>query len=174
MLFTEVLGLNHALGEHRRNRQSETPTSLLRSIKLWYIFTALLHSQDDRVKRHERSASAERGDLTLLPPVVNGACPSNIDKGEWPSPRSDGRWYVKEGVISMPSRGGERGSAQPPRGTARGRGATKRRSECKQSSRRRVRPPSLKQQRQRCQQVPSTQQKGVVPGGARGKLSTPR
>jgi len=34
-LITHVLGLlNHALGEHRPHRQSETPTSLLRSIKL--------------------------------------------------------------------------------------------------------------------------------------------
>ena len=31
-LFTHVLGLlNHALGEHRQNKQSETPNSLLRA-----------------------------------------------------------------------------------------------------------------------------------------------
>ena len=34
-LFTHVLGLlSHTLGEHRPNRQSETPNSLLRAIKL--------------------------------------------------------------------------------------------------------------------------------------------
>ena len=51
-LVTHVLGLlNHALGEHRQTRQSETPNSFLRSFKLWYIFPALLHSEDSRVKR---------------------------------------------------------------------------------------------------------------------------
>ena len=68
-LITHVLGLlNHALGEHRQSTQSETPQSLLRSIKLWYIPPALLHSQDGRMKRRERFASAERGDLILLLP----------------------------------------------------------------------------------------------------------
>ena len=68
-LITHVLGLlNHALGEHRQSTQPETPQSLLRSIKWWYILPALLCSQDGRMKRRERFASAERGDLTLLPP----------------------------------------------------------------------------------------------------------
>ena len=68
-LITHVLDLlNHALGEHRPNRQSETPTSLSRPIKLWYILPALLHSQDGRVKRRERLVSVERGDLTILLP----------------------------------------------------------------------------------------------------------
>ena len=68
-LFTYVLGLlNHALGEHRQDRQSETPNSLLRAIKLWYILPALLHSQDGRVTRRERFASVERGDITVLLP----------------------------------------------------------------------------------------------------------
>ena len=66
-LITHVLGLlNHALGEHRQTTQSETPDSLLRSIKLWYILLALLHLPNGRVKRRERCASAERCDLTLL------------------------------------------------------------------------------------------------------------
>ena len=53
-LFTRVLGLlDHALGEHRRNRQSETPNSLLRAIKLWNIMPALLHSQDGREAARE-------------------------------------------------------------------------------------------------------------------------
>ena len=68
-LFTHVLDLfNHALGEHRQDRQSETPTSLLRAITLWYILPALLHSQDGRVTRRERFASVERGDITVLLP----------------------------------------------------------------------------------------------------------
>ena len=68
-LITRVLGLlNHALGKRRQSTQSETPQSLLRSIKLWYILPGLLHSQDGRLKRRERFASAERGDLTLLLP----------------------------------------------------------------------------------------------------------
>ena len=68
-LITHVLGLlNYALGEHRQSTQSETPQSLLRSIKLCYILPALLHSQDGRMKRRERVASAKHGDLTLLLP----------------------------------------------------------------------------------------------------------
>ena len=35
-LFTHVLGLvAYVLGEHRQNRQSETPNSVLSTIKLW-------------------------------------------------------------------------------------------------------------------------------------------
>ena len=72
-LFTHVLSLlNHALGGHRQNRQSETPNSLLRAIKLWYILPALLHSQDGRVKRRESLASVERGGITLLLPRQMG------------------------------------------------------------------------------------------------------
>ena len=68
-IITHTLGLlNHTLGEHRQSTQLETPQSLLRSIKLWYILPALLHSQDGRMKRREKFASAERGDLTLLLP----------------------------------------------------------------------------------------------------------
>ena len=68
-LLTHVLGLlNHALGEPRPNRHSETPSSLLRAIKLWYIVPVLLHSQDSRVKRRERFAYIERGDITLILP----------------------------------------------------------------------------------------------------------
>ena len=72
-LFTHVLSLLiHALGEHRKRRQSETPDSLLWGIKLWYILPALLHSQGGRVKRRERFASVERGDVTLLLPWLMG------------------------------------------------------------------------------------------------------
>ena len=66
-LLTHALGLlNHALGAHRPNKHSETPSSLLRPIKLWGIVPTPLHSQDSRVKRRERFASVERGDITLI------------------------------------------------------------------------------------------------------------
>ncbi|CAN0556113.1 unnamed protein product, partial [Laminaria digitata] len=40
-LSVHVLGiLNHAMGEHRPNRDSATPNSLLRAIKLWYLMPA--------------------------------------------------------------------------------------------------------------------------------------
>ena len=69
--ITHLLGLlNHALGAHRQSTQLETPQSLLRSIKLWYILSALLHSQDGRMKRRERFASAERGDLIFSLPCL--------------------------------------------------------------------------------------------------------
>ena len=55
-LPTHMLGLlNHTLGAHRPNRRSETPSSLLGAIKLWYIVPELLHSHDSRVKRRELS-----------------------------------------------------------------------------------------------------------------------
>ena len=70
-LLAHVLGLvNHALGTHRPNRHCESPTSLLRVNKLWYIVPALLHSQDSRVKRRERFAKVERGDITLILPCL--------------------------------------------------------------------------------------------------------
>ena len=60
--------LNHAMGEHRPNRESATPNSLLRTIELWYIMPALLHSPDGRIKRRERFALVESGDIVLLLP----------------------------------------------------------------------------------------------------------
>ena len=75
-LITRVPGLlNHTLGEHRQSTQSETPQSLLRSLKLWFILPNLLHSQNGRMKRRERFASAERGDVTLfLPWLMEYTC----------------------------------------------------------------------------------------------------
>lgn len=68
-LITHSFGLvNHALGVHRPNGSENTPNSLLRAIKLWYILPALLHSQDGRMKRTMRFQAAERGDLTTLIP----------------------------------------------------------------------------------------------------------
>lgn len=68
-LLTHALGLlNHALREHRQNRLSETPNSLPRSIKLWHILPALLHSQDGRVKRCEKLAPVKRGDPSIFLP----------------------------------------------------------------------------------------------------------
>ncbi|CAN0472328.1 unnamed protein product, partial [Laminaria digitata] len=43
-----------------------TPNSLLRAIKLWYLMPALLHSPDDRIKRRQRFALVESGDIVLL------------------------------------------------------------------------------------------------------------
>ena len=59
---------NHAVGKHRPNRYSATPTSLLRAIKLWYTVSALLHSPNGRVKRRHKFAFAESGDVVLLFP----------------------------------------------------------------------------------------------------------
>ena len=68
-LFTHVLGrLNHGLPENWQYRQPETPNSLLRAIKLWYILSALLHSQNGRLKRRERFASIDRGDIAQFLP----------------------------------------------------------------------------------------------------------
>ena len=68
-LSVHVLGiLNHAMGEHRPNRDSATPNSLLRAIKLWYLMPALLHSPDGRIKRRQRFALVESGNIVLLLP----------------------------------------------------------------------------------------------------------
>ena len=60
--------LDHGTGEHRPNRDSATPDSLMRAIKLWYIMPALLHSPDGRIKRRQRFALVESGDIVLLLP----------------------------------------------------------------------------------------------------------
>ena len=63
-LSIHILGiLNHAMGEHRPNRDPVTPSSLLRAIKLWYLMPALPHSPDGRVKRRQRFALVESGDI---------------------------------------------------------------------------------------------------------------
>ena len=56
------------LGAHRPTGSPNTPNSLLRTLKLWYILPAQLHSQDGRMSRTERFKSAERGDLTTILP----------------------------------------------------------------------------------------------------------
>ncbi|CAN0596375.1 unnamed protein product [Laminaria digitata] len=56
------------MGEHRPNRDSATPNSLLRAIKLWHLKPALLHSLDGRIKRRRRFALVESGDIVLLLP----------------------------------------------------------------------------------------------------------
>ena len=68
-ISVHVLGiLDHTMGEHRPNRDSATLDSLLRAIKQWYIMPALLHSPDGRIKRRERFALVESGDIVLLLP----------------------------------------------------------------------------------------------------------
>ena len=66
-LSVHVLGvLNHAIGDHRPNRDSATPNSLLRVIKLWYLMPALLHSPDCKIKKRQRFALVESGDIVFL------------------------------------------------------------------------------------------------------------
>ena len=80
-LTTHVPDLfNHPMGEHRQSIQSETPQSLLRSIKLRYM-PALLHSQDGQMERRERFASAERGHLALLLPWLRVCVNQTPKKG---------------------------------------------------------------------------------------------
>ena len=68
-LSVHVLGvLNHAMGEHQPNRDSTTPNSLLRAIKLWYPMPALLYSPDGRIKRRQRFALAKSVGIVLLLP----------------------------------------------------------------------------------------------------------
>ena len=72
LLSGYVVGiLNHAMGEHRPNRDSTTPNSLLRAIKLLYIMPALLHSPDGRIKRRQRFALVESGYIVLLLPWLS-------------------------------------------------------------------------------------------------------
>ena len=54
------------MGEHRSNRDSATPNSLLRAVKLWYLMPALLHSPDGRIKKRQRFALVESGDVLFL------------------------------------------------------------------------------------------------------------
>ena len=68
-ISVHVLGiLNHAMGEHRPNRESATPNSLPRATMLRCIMPALLHSPDGRIKRRQRVALVESRDIVLLLP----------------------------------------------------------------------------------------------------------
>ena len=68
-LITHFFGfVNHALGAHRPRGSPNTPNSILRALKLWYILPALLHSLDRRRSRTVKFNSAERGDLTTILP----------------------------------------------------------------------------------------------------------
>ena len=61
-LITHSLRLvNHALGAHRPSESPNTPNSLLRALKLWYILPALLHCQDGWMSRTKRFKSSEEG-----------------------------------------------------------------------------------------------------------------
>ena len=63
-LSVRVLGiLNHAMGEHRPNRDPAIPNSLLRATKLWYLMPVLLHSPDGQIKRRQRFVLVESGDI---------------------------------------------------------------------------------------------------------------
>ena len=68
-LSGHILGIRTMLlGEHRPNRDSATPISLLRAIKLWYLMPALLHSPDGRIKRRQKFPLVGSGDIVLLLP----------------------------------------------------------------------------------------------------------
>ena len=72
-LNVHALGiLRHAMGEQRPNRDSAKPNSLLRSIKLWYLMSALLHSPDGRIKRRKRLALVDSGDRVTPAPMADG------------------------------------------------------------------------------------------------------
>lgn len=65
-LIVHMLGvLSHALGEHQPNRDWVAPISLLRTIKAWHILSALRRSPDERIKRRQRFAFVERGNIIL-------------------------------------------------------------------------------------------------------------
>lgn len=68
-LHTHALNLmNNVLGEQRLRPGTNTPNSLLRAIKLWYLLPGILHSFDGRITRRERFKSLERGDVTNILP----------------------------------------------------------------------------------------------------------
>ena len=68
-LGVHVLGiLNHAMVEHWPNRDSATPNSLPRAIKVRYLMPALLHSPGGRTKRRQRFALVGSGDIVLALP----------------------------------------------------------------------------------------------------------
>ena len=60
--ITQSFGhVNHSLGAHRPSGSPNTPSSLLRALKLWHFLPALLHSQERRMSRTARFQFAERG-----------------------------------------------------------------------------------------------------------------
>ena len=70
-LSVHVLGmLDHAMKEHRPNREAAPQKSLLRAIKLWYIIPAMLHSPDRQATRRQRVLLAESGEIVLLLPLL--------------------------------------------------------------------------------------------------------
>ena len=58
--------LNQAIGEHRPNRDSSTPNSLLQVIKLRCRMLALSHPRDGRIKRRQKFALVESEDIVFL------------------------------------------------------------------------------------------------------------
>ena len=68
-LSVHMIGiLNCSMGENPPKQDSATPNSLLRAMKLWYVMSALLHSSDGRIKKRQRFALVESGDIVLLLP----------------------------------------------------------------------------------------------------------
>ena len=62
--------LNHPMGEHRPNRVSATPISILRVITIWYIMMSMLHSRQDQ-EATEVCVGESRG-RSPLAPMDNG------------------------------------------------------------------------------------------------------
>ena len=177
-LITHVLGLlDHALGEHHQSTQSETPQSLLRSIKLWYILPALLHSQEGRMKRRERFASAERGDLTLLLPWLMEYTRRTSTRRSAQARKETDADIFKKASSACRHRGHRGGVTVAARSLlaepcALGNEETWERVKANFPEEDQTCVSEL--QRQRWQQVPPTRRKGVFPTGARRKNSTHR
>lgn len=70
-LSLHVLGvINHALDEHRPNRNLVTLSCFLWAMKLWNILMALLHLPDGPIKMRQRFALVESGHTVLLLPWI--------------------------------------------------------------------------------------------------------
>ena len=67
----------HPQASYRPNRDSATPNSLLRAVKLWYLMPTLLHSMDVRIKSRQRFTLVDGGDRVLLP-MADGV---SLEKG---------------------------------------------------------------------------------------------
>lgn len=122
-LHIHVFGIsNNALGKHRTKGDSATPSSPMRTIKLWHllpVFPALLHSSEDHITGRESFPLLERGDIVLQLPWLMASregwtCVSGL---QLMKPRrklsSSGRHQ------NASTRGGVTGAARTPLGEPR-------------------------------------------------------
>ena len=174
-LFTHVLSLlNHALGGHRQSRQSETPNSLLRAMKLWYILPALLHSQDGRVKRRERFASVARGDITLLLPWLMGYTHRASARRSNPAHETTDEAKFKRATPACRHPGGVTVATRSVLAERRAPGSEATWDRIRRNSTMKIKPLSPRQQRQRWKHVALIRREEVVPSGARKESLTLR